>query len=367
MSIRHRTSIRLLIGLAASAALLIAGATIGRAQDRPLWKSHDPSRPKPRVVTPAAVDRPGGPPSDAIVLFDGTGLDAWRGEEGGVAPWHLKDGVMLPVGKGLDLYTKRTFGDVQLHIEWSSPLPARGTGQGRGNSGVYFMGLYEVQVLDSFESETYADGQAAAIYGQYPPLVNACRAPGEWQAYDIVFRRPRFMPDGTLKTPARITVFHNNVLVQDAAAMLGPSMWLQHLPYEEHPRKLPLVLQDHGNPVRFRNIWVRELREHPEPGPGMDDPTPVMAMTPDQLKRYVGTYKHRPDARWPYVVESNGKQLFCTFGKERGRVGLVPETPVKFNMKWTAAHVEFTLPEEGSASDMSFCVSGGRFTLKRVD
>jgi hypothetical protein len=155
----------------------------------------------------------------------------------------------------------RAFGDVQLHIEWATPSPARGSGQARGNSGVFLMGRYEVQVLDSYQNRTYPDGQAAAIYGQYPPLVNASRPPGEWQTYDIVFRRPRFDANGALVSPARMTVFHNGVLVQDDVELTGPSGHQSRPPYERHADRLPIRLQDHGDPVRFRYIWVRELPE----------------------------------------------------------------------------------------------------------
>jgi hypothetical protein len=159
------------------------------------------------------------------------------------------------------MVTRRTFGDVQLHIEWATPAPPSGTGQDRGNSGVYLMGMYELQILDSYGNDTYPDGQAGSLYGQEPPLVNACRVPGAWQTYDIVFRRPRFAPDGKLVAPARITVLHNGVLVQDGAAFWGRTRHAARATYESHADRLPLSLQDHGNPTRFRNIWIRELAE----------------------------------------------------------------------------------------------------------
>jgi hypothetical protein len=158
-----------------------------------------------------------------------------------------------------DIATARGFGDVQLHIEWATPTPPHGESQERGNSGVFLMGRYEVQVLDSYNNKTYPDGQASALYGQYPPLVNASRPPGEWQSYDIVFRRPRFDAQGKLLKPARVTVFHNGVLVQDDVELTGPTAHQRRPPYEAHPERLPIKLQDHGNPIRFRNIWLREL------------------------------------------------------------------------------------------------------------
>ena len=161
------------------------------------------------------------------------------------------------------IHTTDTFGDVQLHVEWATPSPARGTDQDRGNSGVFLMGKYEVQVLDSYENVTYADGQAGAVYGQYPPLVNVSRPPGEWQSYDIIFHRPHFAANGTLVSPGRFTVLQNGVLVQDNVALLGPTSYMRRDPYVAHPDRLPIGLQDHGHPVRFRNIWARDLEAKP--------------------------------------------------------------------------------------------------------
>ncbi len=197
------------------------------------------------------------------MLFDGASLAAWRSAGSAEAParWRVTDGYFEVVRGTGSIATKRNFGDVQLHLEWAAPVPPTGTGQERGNSGVFLMGLYEIQVLDSYDNPTYPDGQAAAIYGQSPPLVNASRPPGEWQSFDIVFRRPRFRPDGALVTPAYLTVLHNGVLAQDHVALSGPTSHNQGPSYTTHPDKLPLVLQDHGNPVRFRNVWIRELEE----------------------------------------------------------------------------------------------------------
>ncbi len=164
---------------------------------------------------------------------------------------------VVPGSGGME--TRQDFGDVQLHLEWKAPNPPAGQGQDRGNSGVFFMGRYEVQILDSYDNDTYPDGQAGAIYGQYPPLVNPVRPPGQWQSYDIVFRRPRFHPNGTLRAPARMTVVFNGVLVHDAAELVGPTSHHERLPYATHPDRLPLSLQDHGHPVRFRSIWIRNL------------------------------------------------------------------------------------------------------------
>jgi hypothetical protein len=205
--------------------------------------------PQPKVVEPGP---PGGPPSDAIVLFDGKSLAAWEGGE----KWIIRDGCATSHEGGIT--TKQPFGDCQLHLEWAAPEKVEGSGQGRGNSGVYLMGKYEVQVLDSYNNDTYYDGQAAAVYKQHPPLVNACRKPGEWQSYDIVFTAPRFDDQGRLRSPAFVTVLHNGVLVQNHFELTGGTFWHQPPHYTAHPEKLPLHLQFHGNPVRFRNIWLVE-------------------------------------------------------------------------------------------------------------
>lgn len=228
-----------------------------------MWRVHDKYRPRPAVVVPG--EQLGSPPSDATVLFDGTQLDAWR-KAGTDQPagWKIDEGAMVAQGGSGSIETKESFGDVQLHLEWSAPEPPRGEGQGRGNSGVIFMGRYEVQVLDSFQSDTYADGQAASIYGQFPPQVNAMRPPGQWQVYDIIFEAPRFDGD-KLARPAKVTVFHNGVLVQHATEMIGQMAHQQIAPYVAHPPKGHLLLQDHGDPVRFRNIWIRPLREEIDP------------------------------------------------------------------------------------------------------
>jgi hypothetical protein len=249
---------------AAVALLVVASASVG-AQVSQQWPQHSMDRPRPPVVKPGAFES-APPPSDAIVLFDGKSLAKWRASDSthGPAKWKVSDGfVEIAPGTG-GMETRDAFGDCQLHIEWRAPTPAKGEGQERGNSGVFLMGTYEVQVLDSYNNITYADGQAAAVYGQYPPLVNASRPPGEWQSYDIVWHRPHFDAQGRLASAARITVFFNGLLAQDNVILTGPTAHQHRPPYHAHPDALPLGLQDHGNPVRFRNIWIRNL----EPVPG---------------------------------------------------------------------------------------------------
>jgi len=230
------------------------------------WHVHDPDRPHPRVVTPGAVF--GAAPSDATILFDGKDLSKWmqRGKDGKlVTPtWHVRDGYFEVDPTHGDLVTRESFGDCQLHIEWASPAKVEHSSQARGNSGVILMSRYEVQVLDSYNNPTYADGQAGAIYGQYPPLVNATRPPGEWQAYDIVFEAPKF-ENGKVVKPVYETVFLNGVLLHNHQAALGPMVYRQLAHYTPHEEKAPLLLQDHNTPVRFRNIWIRGIGNYDEP------------------------------------------------------------------------------------------------------
>lgn len=211
--------------------------------------------PEPKVVDPGPV---GGPPSDAIVLFDGKDLSKWKGGE----KWKIQDGYAIADGSGIN--SNDAFGSCQLHLEWASPAEVKGEGQGRGNSGLYLMEKYEVQILDSYENKTYFDGQAGSIYKQRPPLVNACRKPGEWQSYDIIFEAPRFDEKGAVKKPGYVTVLHNGVLIQNHFELMGGTFYERPPKYESHPAKMPLHIQFHGNPVRFRNIWIRELPETPD-------------------------------------------------------------------------------------------------------
>ncbi len=258
-----KTAARLPLALAAcSAAALSAGAALygDPPDERHAWAVHDMNRPRPAVVTPGAA--PGQPPSDAVILLDGKSLDAWESDkDGSPCAWKLVDGAMEVVkGKG-QIRTKQSFGDCQLHIEWRTPDVVEGTSQGRGNSGVFLMGTYELQVLDCFENDTYPDGQAGSVYAENPPLVNVCRKPGEWQAYDIVFHQPRWEGD-TMVRPGSITVFQNGVLVQDHWLFEGTSTHRRRTQPRKHEAKLPLKLQDHGNPTRFRNAWIREIPDY---------------------------------------------------------------------------------------------------------
>ncbi len=231
------------------------------------WRVHDRRRPYPPMVTPPS--QPGGAPSDAIVLFDGGDLSQWKstkqGEDGPLpAAWKVEGGYMEVAGGG-SIVTKESFGDCQLHLEWAAPAEVKGESQGRGNSGVLLMGDFEIQVLDSFDNPTYADGQAGSVYGQYPPRVNASREPGEWQSYDIIFEAPRFHQDKLMR-PAYVTVFHNGVLLHHHRRVQGPVKHKYATSYDKVlPAEAPLMLQDHGDAVRYRNIWVRRLKNSSEP------------------------------------------------------------------------------------------------------
>jgi hypothetical protein len=233
--------------------------------------------------------------------------------------------VVVP-GTGA-IQTTEDFGDIQLHVEWSAPTEIEGESQGRGNSGVFPMKLYEVQVLDSYENETYADGQAAAIYGQYPPLANAMRAPGEWNAYDIYFRRPRFSDAGALEEPARLTVVHNGILLQNNEELWGGTNWIQASPYASHPDAMPIMLQDHSNPVRFRNIWVRPIEPRPEPESPPDTTTAAAGASPlsaEALDAYVGQYERGP-GQYTTIRRDGDRLLANVIGDELELVPLSAE------------------------------------------
>lgn len=224
------------------------------------WRVHDADRPQPDVVTPGTA--PGAPPSDAVILFDGTSLAAWQPT--GVA-WPIADGALTVPPRSGDkestLVSRQSFGDVQLHLEFRSPTPPTNSSQDRGNSGIWFMQRYEIQILDGYENPTYADGTVGAIYGWKPPLVNPSRKPGEWQSYDIIFERPRFSAEGKLLRPAYITALLNGVLVQNRQPWLGTTVWRNVATYQAHGDAAPIQLQDHDSAVSFRNIWVRPLPE----------------------------------------------------------------------------------------------------------
>jgi Domain of Unknown Function (DUF1080) len=273
-----RKSDRIALALAMAAGVIAAqDNTVDQGfTDTPMlpglpWHVHDPARPHPKIVTPSA--QPGQPPSDAVVLFDGRDLAHWTTARLGTAsftvsadpaPWKVMNGYFEVAPRSGDIATKEKFADVQLHVEWQEPPDIAGSSQNRGNSGVFLMGLFEIQVLDSYRSRTYADGQAGAMYGQYPPLVNAVGKPGQWQAYDIAFEAPRYAGD-RLQRPASMTVFLNGVLLHNHKEEMGPTIYRQVPRYAAGPSEGPLILQDHGSRVRYRNIWARRIGEYDQP------------------------------------------------------------------------------------------------------
>ena len=312
------------------------------------WKAHDKKRPAPKVVDPGEATASASVPSDAIVLFDGKDLSNWNGPRDGKPKWLVKDGVMESVKGAGFLHSKEKFGDCQLHIEWTSPTKVKGNGQGRGNSGVFLPGGYEIQVLDSFENETYADGGAASIYGQFPPLVNASRGPGQWQTYDIVFKAPRFDENKKLVSKAVITVLHNGVVVQHATQPFGPTSWVLHYNYNSNKVEGAIGLQDHGNPVRYRNIWIRKLGEETSKGTYPES----RAFTEDEIKKFVGKYKGGQE-----VNLIDGKMYLKTLGRNMEMVAYADGT---FGLLKTAGPVSFTTDDKGNVTALKMRLDAGK-------
>jgi hypothetical protein len=335
-----------------TAGLLFGAIQFCQAQPDPNWLPHDRLRPLPTVVEPGVASTPeqaGKAPSDAVVLFDGKDLSQWCSMDGSPTKWVTEAGVMKCVPGSGYIRTLQNFGDCQLHVEWAAPTPPEGNSQGRGNSGV-FLGWdrYEVQVLDSYQNKTYADGSAGSIYCEYPPLVNASRPPGQWQNYDIIYSAPRFDTDGKLLSPAYLTVIHNGVLIQNHSELTGPTGWLGRAPYSPHPEKQPISLQDHGNPVRYRNIWVRELGK-----PGKKE----FSLADSLLNSYVGTYENSVE------IKRDGVQLVLTF--QGWKFPLFAESPTKFFAKKTDVQCEFKFSDTEKAVFVSVGEDGGSKNKKK--
>lgn len=333
--------------------LIITSCVFG--QRNPHWGIHDMNRPKPQVVVPGKAstqDKAGTAPSDAIVLFNGNGLGEWCSMEGEKPKWKATNDYMETVGGSGALRTWQAFGDCQLHVEWAAPTPAKGNGQGRGNSGIFLMGQYEIQVLDSYQNDTYADGQASAIYGQYPPLVNANRKPGEWQTYDIIFTRPRFKDSGELKSPAIVTVLLNGVLTQNHTKILGPTNWQNIGEYKKHPDKMFLALQDHSNPVRYRNMWIREL---PEGGHAQKGKKQI-ALPDNIMQKYVGQYKVGENGKISVAIKDG--QLYIQ-PNNNSWYPLNAHSKTEFSTSILAADVVFELDENGNPLSLIEYMGGG--------
>jgi hypothetical protein len=300
-------------------------------------------------------------------LFDGSNLDEWKSTGGGPAKWKVADGYLETKPGTGPIETKRKFGDIQLHVEWAAPDPPAGVGQDRGNSGVFLMGQFEIQVLDSYRADTYADGQAGAIYGQYPPLFNASRPPGEWQTYDIAFRRPRFDPAGTLREPARITVIHNGILVQNNEEPIGPTSWLKALPYTDQGDRGPIALQDHDHPVRYRSIWLRELPERPAPTEKDLARPKVVTLPTGVLDRYVGLYlmNERPDAP-KATIRREGDHLTITFPFRPQALAMEPISETEFDLPFTDGRFTFRKDDSGRVTSVHFRIGDGERVLKKA-
>jgi hypothetical protein len=331
------------------------------------WRQHDIHRPRPSVIEPSPDLITAPAPKDALVLFDGRNLDAWQTPEGSAAMWALKPGYFeVKPGAG-PIQSKAKFGDVQLHVEWAAPDPPRGVGQDRGNSGIFLMGQFELQVLDSYKADTYADGQAGAIYGQYPPLFNATRPPGQWQSYEVAFRRPKFDASGKLTSPARMTVFLNGVLVQDNEEMWGQTSWLEPLPYDPSVNRGPIELQDHGHPVRFRNIWVRELPERALPTVQQARQQEIARLSSEQLDALVGRYEAGPGANdFHFSIAHEDDHLIVTLPFRPTPLRLLPVSDTVFILPHTDGRVAFAKDAQGRATDCEFQVGDGKKELTRA-
>lgn len=332
----------------AMVSLSLAIPTSSFAQLESGWKAHDLKRPLPVVVDPGEAKLPASVPSDAIVLFDGTDMSNWNGPNGKEAGWVVVDGAMESVAGAGFVYSKQKFGDVQLHVEWAAPVNVKGNGQGRGNSGIFLMGNFEVQVLDSFENPTYADGGAASIYGQFPPLVNASRKPGQWQSYDIIFKTPRFDESGQLVSKAMITVLHNGVVVHHGSEPYGPTSWVLHDKYNPNQVEGPISLQDHGNPVRYRNIWVRKLVERARPDFTYPEGEVFSA---EEMAKYVGQYGGEK------VSLVDGKLMIRTVNRNMEMIALGNH---QFQLDKSAGTVSFEIGDDGTAKLMKLKLDAGK-------
>ncbi len=335
---------------------IAACAVSSHAQLASGWKAHDNTRPQPKLVDPGEFTAAASVPSDAIVLFDGKDLSNWNGPDGKEPKWIVKDGVMECVQGSGFVYTKEKFADCQLHVEWASPVNVKGKSQGRGNSGVFLPGGYEVQVLDSFDNKTYADGGAASIYGQHPPMVNASRGPGQWQSYDIILRMAKFDEGGKLSSPAMITVLHNGVVVQHGSEPYGPTSWVLHYDYDSKKNKGPIGLQDHGNPVRFRNIWIRNLDTKVTKGIYPEE----RSFTEDEVKKFVGKYKGGQEIK---VID--GQLWMNILGRDMEMRAYSDGT---FGLLKTAGTISFSMDDEANVTAVELQTDAGKNgNFKRVE
>ena len=333
------------------------GPGASHAPAPPGWRQHDVGRPQPPRVEPGATAD--APPSDAVVLIgaDGATGGRWQADGGGEVPWRTEAGALVVTPGSGGIRTRQSFGDVQVHVEWQPATEPGKAGQNRSNSGLFLVGgLYEVQVLDSWDNPTYADGRAGAIYGQFPPLADAMRAPGAWQTYDVFFRMPRFGDAGEVLEPARMTVVHNGVLVQNNEELPGTTIWLESLPYEPHGPG-PIALQDHGSPVRFRNLWVRRLPERQTPPAGYAD-LDAVELSDAERDRLVGRYAR--DEGGTFVIERLGDGLGLSMPWRPGVLRLVPLSPTELQLANTAGRFRVTLDGD-AVSRLAFDMGGATY------
>jgi len=331
------------------------------------WKQHSMTQPKPPVVAGQGSAGPAAVPADAVVLFDGKDLSQWVSDSGEPAGWTVRDGFFEVKPEAGSIQTRESFGDIQMHIEWASPDPAAGSGQNRGNSGVFLMGRYEIQVLDTFQADTYADGYAGAVYGQAPPLFNATLSPGEWQTFDIVFRGPRFSADDKLLDAAHVTVIHNGVAVQNNEPILGPTSWLNFLAYQPHAHEAPIRLQDHGQPVRFRSIWVRRLPVRIEVSAEHAQPPRAIVKTPGELAAFAGAFQLGDSGGKPPVTMTvDGTGLIVRFPDRPVDMRIVPVSERVFEFVNTDATIEFEIDASGSPGSATMHIGGSTRSLKRL-
>lgn len=333
-------------------SLLLAPASVAD----PFALGHDRNRPLPSVVDPGVAstpDKAGRAPSDSVVLFNGEDLSKWVAMNGEPTKWVLKDDAMECVPGSGYIRTLQSFGQCQLHIEFATPAKVEGDSQGRGNSGVFFGGTrYEIQVLDSYENTTYADGSCGAIYNQYPPLVNASRPSGEWQAYDILWTPPQFSDDGAVVSAPRVTAFHNGVLIHHNAELIGETSWLNRPPLKAHPEKQPISLQDHGNPVRYRNIWVRELGT-----PGK----PEFQLSDALLNGYCGVYERNGNKVAEIARHGSGNLLVKFRGVD---FVMFAESPSHFFAKTVDVQAHFDFSGDEKIVRISVGQDGGDKAVK---
>jgi hypothetical protein len=354
------------IATAGLVAFLVAGEIADTAPES-RWLQHDIRRPRPPVVDPVGSSTSSPAPRDAVILFGGDNLDAWQTPEGGRAPWKVTDGFMeVAPGTG-PIETKGKFGDVQLHVEWASPSPPVGKGQDRGNSGIFLMGLFELQVIDSYQADTYADGQAGALYGQYPPLANASRPPGQWQTYDIAFRCPRFDSGGKVLEPARMTVVHNGILIQNNEELRGPTNWLETQPYEAGADRGRIELQDHGHRVRFRNIWLRQLSERPAPKSEDLARPKIISLPAEALDELTGNYAMDPkkDAPPATITRGDGQLLFKLPNRPKP-LTMQAISATEFVLPHTDARFAFQRDAQGRVAGVLFRVGDGERLLTKL-